>query len=61
VRLLAADDDSHPGRPALPGQIEQVGDLGDVRPLTDPPVGAVGLSPALVGDVFEGVSEIAEL
>jgi hypothetical protein len=38
VRVFAADDDPHPGRPA--GQVEQGGDLDDITPVTD---GAIGV------------------
>ena len=43
VGSFPADDDPHPGRPA--GQVEQVGDLGDVTAVTDVPVDVHGRGP----------------
>ena len=44
-----ADDDPHPGGPA--GQVEQSGELGDVRTVADLSVGVVGRGPRLLRDL----------
>lgn len=47
VRLLAADDHPHPGRPRR--QIQHAGQFGDVRVLTGLSVRGVGRSPRFLG------------
>jgi len=52
---LLADDDAHPGRPAI--QLQQPGDVSDPRSLADLPVPVVGRRPGIGWDLADGAGD----
>ena len=57
VGPLSAHDDSHPLGPS--GQVQQVGDLSDVRTLSGLAVSVVGRGPGSLGDGARGSAACA--
>ena len=56
MRLLPSDDDPHPGRP-LP-QVEQSGEFGDLRAVTDLTVGIQSRGPGRFGQSADRVVDL---